>query len=201
MKTQTARLERLLSDLTLCAAMGKRGRARFEAEVDARKEVDRLSLVRGRASFLIGMILALHFSRPLAQPDSAPPSLQGAVCLIIVVCAQQGEERGATLAFCLLVYASQFSRGILYRIARLRPFRRIGDLSYSVNLGHAVLLQVIALVWDKANTVLNLGPVAGLVAVGFTTAVISLTTAVVSYRYLEIPARTWLKHRLLSRQA
>ncbi len=41
--TLALRLDRLLSDPALCAAMGKAGRARVEAEFDIRTEVDKLA--------------------------------------------------------------------------------------------------------------------------------------------------------------
>ncbi len=51
-----------------------------------------LSVLRGAASFSIGMILALHFSRPLALSDLGLSALQVGACLIVLLCVQQGAE-------------------------------------------------------------------------------------------------------------
>lgn len=159
-----------------------------------------LSVLRGAASFSIGMILALHFSRPIAVSNLGLSALQISACLIILLCVQQGTEVGAVLAFYFLVYVGQFNRGVLYRIARLRIFHRIGELSYSVYLSHAIMLELVILVWYKLDTILHSGPIIGFVAVSCGTVVVSVMVAEASYRYVELPGQNLLKPRPLSRR-
>lgn len=153
------------------------------------------SVLRGFASFAIGVVIA----RPALRPTQRwvrlltllqLPALAGAVVLIA-----RGQEPGAVVFLHLLICTSQVNGGILYRLACRLPFRVLGALSYSVYLSHAILLQLALVVWYKVTAGaagMDFLGLAGLTLAG------SLVAARLAHDRLERPAQAWLGRKLLS---
>lgn len=156
-----------------------------------------LSVLRGCASFSLGMIIARYFRDLSRFSDAVLSTLQIGFCALAGLAVQMGLEFAAICCFCGIVCLAQVNRGLLYRVLRLPLPQLIGQLSYSIYLSHATLAGLVLLTWYKLDSHLHAGPLAGFVAVGLGTILVSSCAAYVSHRYLEIPAQAFLKRRLL----
>lgn len=155
-------------------------------------------LVRGVAGFGLGVCCwtlwthgAASFLRTL--PRSANSVLEAA-CLagLAAVLALELPIHLADLVFALTVICFATDRGVVARLLGAWPFFWAGVLSYSIYLGHSVVLLVLArlqaALWPEA------GPAAetltGLAVLGG-----SAGLAWVSWRAVEAPARQWSRRR------
>ena len=148
-----------------------------------------LSVLRGVASFAIGIVIAGRVPglRGLATPVLG--ILQCTALAAMILAVQTGHEMAAIASFAALVHLGRENRGILYRIAALRPLRRAGDLSFSVYLGHVPLFAVPNLIWWKVRGAAGASLLEGYVVVTLGLMALSLLAASAALAWVEKPAQ------------
>lgn len=156
-----------------------------------------VSILRGIASFSIGMLIASR----LPPPDRIGPALlsllQGINVLMTISLVHLGHEVAAIVSFATLIWLTQQNRGVLYRLAVLKPLHSAGELSFSVYLSHAPLFAFPNLVWWKLRGSDEANLLEGFIVVSLGLMVISLVAASLARRFVEVPGQRWLRKRLL----
>jgi len=98
--------------------------------------------------------------------------------------------------FAALIYGLALGRGALVRILSTRPAQLLGGASYSLYLFHLPLRNYLTKIWST---------VAGALPSGIATLmfylVVAIGLAVAIYRFVEEPARAWLRVRYAARSA
>jgi peptidoglycan/LPS O-acetylase OafA/YrhL len=100
-------------------------------------------------------------------------------------------------AFAVLVLCAACNTGWASRVLSMRPFRYLGEISYSIYMVNVMIFEVVAFVWAAAGwgrfgATFSTGEawLAWLLALFVVVAV-----AHVTYRWIEVPARAWLRRR------
>jgi peptidoglycan/LPS O-acetylase OafA/YrhL len=155
-----------------------------------------LAPLRCIAGFAIGMLL--YDCRALAA--RTPDGLLSAAQLIAVAWIGWGlthrvADPLVVPAFALIVAATWTDRGIIARLLSLRPFERLGEISYSVYLAHVPVGMTVWFFWLRAESKLGLAPpLARAIWLVLVFASV-LSVASLTYRYIEVPARKALTRR------
>ena len=142
-----------------------------------------------------GAALALLLRRPSDKRDELPrvrPWLGAAAVLAIIAFALWLPEDGAatyrgglvavSLATAVAIWAG-VRGGRFGRLLDATPLRYLGERSYGIYLWHWPVLVLVQLLWPTSS------PFGSLLPIGLLTAVITLTLAGASYRWLEMPIR------------
>ncbi len=156
-----------------------------------------LSILRGIASFGIGVLIVSRLPSPDGVGTFLLSALQSASLIATVSLVHLGQEAAAIASFAPLIWLTQTNRGLLYHLARLKPFHRAGALSFSVYLSHAPLFVLPNLVWWKFRGAEGASQLEGFLVVGVCLMAISLAAASVALRFVEVPAQRWLRRQLL----
>lgn len=155
-------------------------------------------LVRGVAGFGLGTacwMIWTRFARAFLQHLAAPlVSLLESACIaaLVAVLALELPISWADLIFALTVLCFAADRGAAARLLAKWPFFWAGVLSYSIYLGHSVVLLVLARLqaelWPSGGlmgeTITGLAVLAG-----------SAGLAWITWRLIEAPARNWSRRR------
>ena len=116
---------------------------------------------------------------------------------------------GIILVSALLILSASYNTGYAHRVLNSKPFRKLGDLSYSIYMVHAPLILTLYAVALWANPAVltqseeQAGPpnyFFGWVADG-TLVLITLLISALTYRFIEVPARNYLNARFNTRRA
>lgn len=156
-----------------------------------------LSILRGVASFGIGVLIVSRLPPPDRIGTGFLSVLQGVNLVVTVMLIHLGQEAAAIASFAPLIWLTRQNRGLLYLIARLKPFHRAGELSFSVYLSHAPLFALPNLIWWKFRGAAGASELEGFLVVSLALIAISLAAASLALRFVEVPAQTWLRRRLL----
>lgn len=156
-----------------------------------------LSILRGIASFSIGMLITSRLPQPDRIGTAILSLLQGTNVLTTVSLVHLGHEVAAITSFATLIWLTQQNRGLLYRLSALKPFHSAGELSFSVYLSHAPLSALPNLVWWKLRGGEGASLLEGFIVVTLGLMAISLVAARLARRFVEVPGQRWLRQRLL----
>ena len=137
------------------------------------------------SQFIIGM--ALYRVRDAATRRTVSADLLLVpTALVLVLALHVGAPDLAVVAlFAALIYLLPAARGFARRLSNARPLVFLGDISYSVYLMHDLVLTIYArLVGDLERP---LHQTLGVLTV--------IAAAALTWRYVEWPAREWLRSR------
>jgi peptidoglycan/LPS O-acetylase OafA/YrhL len=105
------------------------------------------------------------------------------------------------LPFALLIGSTCHDKGPIARILALRPFQKLGDISYSVYLNHTGVIGIIYFFWIRM--IGRLGLPADVERIAWI--MIALSSVIVfsmaTHRLVEKPARRWLSRRWAAKSA
>jgi peptidoglycan/LPS O-acetylase OafA/YrhL len=99
---------------------------------------------------------------------------------------------GCVLSFCVLIPAAVHLHGPFVRLFKFL-FGHLGDISYSVYLIHPLVLLAVTPLLVSAGTGLGASPFAGTMIVYWGSTLLVILLASLSYWYLELPARSFVK--------
>jgi len=88
-----------------------------------------------------------------------------------------------------LVLGIAGNRGFVARALSVAPLHWLGTISYSIYLIHFPLILLLRSLWGGPTTV------AGALAFGITTGALAIGLAAMTYRWIEVPGRRWVKRR------
>jgi peptidoglycan/LPS O-acetylase OafA/YrhL len=166
------------------------------------------TMARTMVGFFLGSLLFLLLRRTEAAGSARMLGAGAAIGLVLIAILAHTIGYDAfvggsgfrtavphTLTLFPLVVLASLHAPLLSRILSIRPLTYLGDISYSVYLLH-VPLQMIALSYLRAS-----GQTAPTDRPWFLVSFLGtlLCVAAVVHRYFEVPARAWLRHRLLGR--
>jgi peptidoglycan/LPS O-acetylase OafA/YrhL len=156
------------------------------------------AILRCLPEFLAGMLLYSGYQNGIFASVLASDAALGAVVLLLAALLHLGAPDLAIIPlFPLLILAAVRNTGRLAPLLNSPPLVWLGDISYSLYLLHWFLLFVTTEIarrlpgLDFAN--LPLAPSLALIAVLIAA---SLTLATLSFRFIEVTGRRWLRQRL-----
>lgn len=153
-----------------------------------------LAPFRCLAGFAVGMLLFHWRGCWAALPDWLLTLIQLlAVAAIVTLLALPFNDSFIIAPFALLVGTSWEDRGWVARALSARPFRFLGDISYSIYLNHVCLIQIIFFFWSRLVEKTGIMP-ADMSRILWIMLVfgVTLLASTVTYRYVERPMRRYL---------
>lgn len=138
-----------------------------------------------KAPFLRNTLVAYHFDII-------------AVLSLLVAMHFGLDDRFAIVAISVLVFTTSADGGKLSKLLKIPLIQKLGDISYSVYLNHAVILLAIVPIFDKAfaDKTGHLTPITAaiqfMIFLGLT-----LGGSVLTYKYLELPSGRYVTRKLL----
>lgn len=109
--------------------------------------------------------------------------------------------------FPFIILAAAYNNGTIKRLLDTASLQRLGDWSFSIYMVHVPIMQIFTIFFVKKNPDLfaKFPPVREVdftVGVTYCAIIILLTLLVssVTYRYIEVPARTYLNNLFKSRR-
>jgi peptidoglycan/LPS O-acetylase OafA/YrhL len=145
--------------------------------------------------FIIGLVVLLMYR------DRVGMKLIGSsvffcltVCGSLVFMHFDAYDTFTVLTFALIIWSAAYNTTGVSRVLTLGPLQRLGDLSYSIYLTHFPVFVTIA----SALQFFPAGPMgrpSTLVAwiICFVWILITLGVSAITYRFIEVPARSWVK--------
>ena len=156
------------------------------------------AILRCLPEFLAGMLLYSFYQNGIFASVLASDAVLAAIVLPLAALLHLGAPDLAIIPlFPLLILAAVRNRGRLSPLLNSPPLVWLGDISYSLYLLHWFVLFITTEIarrlpgLDLANLPLasSLALIAALIAV-------SLTLATLSFRFIEVSGRRWLRQRL-----
>lgn len=150
-----------------------------------------LSSDRALLCALLLTLLILHFPYPAGTP--APPPL-----LFRVHPFTPYFDVASPLVFALLALCVAYNHGKGYQFLNIRPLRYLGDISFSVYLmqGNSFTVFMIAAgSWRQKHPVGDMGWSDKLLLYSFVV-LFDVVLAMATYRWVERPARGWIRRKL-----
>ena len=158
--------------------------------------------------FFVGMLTFTAFQVARRRGLGAPPGLDLAALAVTIAVFRFGDimpPLTKAAAFALVVLILAFERGTLSRLLKHPACLRLGTISYSIYLTHAVYVSLVSIAIYAVGARLGLpittpiggddvitlgGPwVEDALALGLVVVVIASSN--LTYRYVEDPARRW----------
>lgn len=136
-------------------------------------------------------LIVLHFPHPAFFP-AAPPAMYRVHPLTPYL------DVASLPVFALLILCAAYNHQLGYRILNLRPLRYLGDISFSIYLMQGIGLTIFAMAanaWRGRHPVGPMGVGDKLLLCGGAT-LACVAVAAMTYRWVEVPARGWLRRKL-----
>jgi peptidoglycan/LPS O-acetylase OafA/YrhL len=148
------------------------------------------------AEFTLGLIAYFWFAMPGRMADTALGWLQvGVLTLIVLTLSFRLPDILAIPLFILLIVACRQDRGLIARLLCHPLPLWIGRISYSLYITHYFLVRIMDAPWQQAFPAIgDLVNEGSLLAVTVEFGLI-LLLAQLTYRFVEVPGRTWLRSR------
>ena len=165
-------------------------------------------IFRCLAGFLLGMLAFTFYNinggyRFLKQDFSFLIFFVGAIAAM----SFSAEDMFILAFFPFIILAAAYNNGTIKRLLETAPLQRLGDWSFSIYMVHVPIMQIFTIFFVKKNPdfFAKFPPVREVdftVGVTYCAIIILLTLLVssVTYRYIEVPARTYLNKLFKSRQ-
>jgi peptidoglycan/LPS O-acetylase OafA/YrhL len=156
------------------------------------------AILRCLPEFLAGSLLYSGYqSGFFASVLAADAALLLIILLLGVLLHIAAPDLGIIVLFPLLILAAVRNRGQLARLLNSAPFRWLGNVSYSLYLLHWFVLFVV-METVRLSPDIDLGKLPLKTSLLLLTAMIgvSLGLATLSYRFIEVTGRRWLRERL-----
>jgi peptidoglycan/LPS O-acetylase OafA/YrhL len=156
------------------------------------------AILRCLPEFIAGSLLYSGYHSGLFAPLLATDMTLLVITLLLgALLHVAAPDLGIIALFPLLILAAVRNKGRLARLLNSAPFRWLGDISYSVYLLHWFVLFVVLETARLAPTI-DLGKLPPKPSLLVLTAmiVVSLGLATLSYRFIEVTGRRWLRERL-----
>lgn len=160
---------------------------------------ERLNLLRGLPSFLLGMVLYHYRNITTTIPKSLITIFQVSAIIAVVGIMHLNYNKFLLIpAFASLVMLTWEDRGAVSGVLCLSWLKSLGQLSFSIYLLHIPVRNVGFSVWPKISggfpqVVQSLGFV-------LSVTIVTISLSAIIYRYLECPARDYLKKALLNKE-
>jgi peptidoglycan/LPS O-acetylase OafA/YrhL len=145
------------------------------------------SMLRATADFSAGCLLHKAFAAGVQIDRRAASVLSGA--LILIAALFDDLDWLAPFGFAALVLLAASGQGVVGVLLSARPMVFLGEISFSLYMFHWMIIQLVnwGMQWFGPD-----GWIYDLVEAVFTLIAI-FAVAVVSYRYIEGPARAWVR--------
>jgi peptidoglycan/LPS O-acetylase OafA/YrhL len=156
------------------------------------------AILRCLPEFLAGMLLYSAYQSGIFASMLSTDAALAAVALLLAALLHLGAPDLAIIPlFPLLILAAVRNRGRLSPLLNSPPLVWLGDISYSLYLLHWFVLFVTTEIARRlpALDFANLPPAPSLALIAVLIAV-SLALATLSFRFIEVTGRRWLRHRL-----
>jgi peptidoglycan/LPS O-acetylase OafA/YrhL len=156
------------------------------------------AILRCLPEFLAGMLLYNGYQSGIFASTLATDAALAAVVLLLTVLLHLGAPDLAIIPlFPLLILAAVRNTGRFSPLLNSPPLVRLGDISYSLYLLHWFVLfvttEIARRLPDLEFAKLPLAPSLALIAVLIA---VSLALATLSFRFIEVTGRRWLRQRL-----
>jgi len=155
------------------------------------------AILRCLPEFLAGSLLySVYQNRVLASALASDSTFVAVVLVLGVLLHAAAPDLGIIVLFPLLILTLVCNRGCCGLLLNSAPFTGLGDISYSLYLIHwFVLFVVTELV--RLFPAIDLAGLPLAISLLFMTAMIavSLALASLSYRFIEVTGRRWLRER------
>jgi peptidoglycan/LPS O-acetylase OafA/YrhL len=155
------------------------------------------AILRCLPEFLAGSLLySVYQNRVLASALASDSTFVAVVLVLGVLLHAAAPDLGIIVLFPLLILIAVCNRGYCGLLLNSAPFTGLGDISYSLYLIHwFVLFVVTELV--RLFPAIDLAGLPLAISLLFMTAMIavSLALASLSYRFIEVTGRRWLRER------
>lgn len=160
-------------------------------------EIFRLSTMRAASAFTIGMMLFLGRQSISTLSGRSLTFIQIIACITLFLALHYGLTDILSIGLmALIVLVTWEDRGFLCDCLNTRYIHTIGLLSFSIYMWHYLIKFIAKQDWESFTRLPVHSSAAG--SILFVACMLGLVMpiAIWSYRYLEIPARKWVKLRL-----
>ena len=160
---------------------------------------ERLNLLRGPPSFLLGMVLYHYRNITTTIPRSLITIFQVFAIIAIVGIMHFNYNNFLLIpAFASLVMLTWEDRGGVSDALCLPWLKSLGQLSFSIYLLHIPVRNVGFSVWPKISG--GFPQVVQSLGFALSVIIVTISLSVIVYRYVECPARDYLKKALLKKE-
>ena len=152
------------------------------------------AIVRGLPEFMAGALLYTVYENRASESVLATDTAILVVFLVLGALSHfAAPDLSIVVLFPLLILTGVCNQGRFTRLLNSRPFVWLGDISYSVYLIHWFVLFIVG--ESAEHIVAHLPLVTSLLLMAAMMAV-SFGLATLSYRFIEVPGRRWLRKHL-----
>jgi peptidoglycan/LPS O-acetylase OafA/YrhL len=150
-----------------------------------RSSVTYLPLVRCFADFGLGVVG--YRARFAAKPLASDPAVAGLIAGVVLTLALRASDVVIVAVILPTVVAIAANTGRAAKLLSTEPLHWLGTISYSIYLTHYPIVHFLRRFWTDVSTD------GSALAYALATAAVTIATASVTYRVIEVPCRDLLK--------